>query len=172
MRNAWLLVLVGVGCGGEGKCLDATCMNPRIDGSVVLVDAPSFDMPNFVCADDSALEPNNSIGQAFVTPVDTQAQMVNLAGLALCPAGDKDHYRVTLSAANKSLEVIAMPTNGPNIQLSILNAGGTSIANGVMTGVGLRACTPNLPVGTYFASVTSASENNYSLSIKVLNTCN
>jgi len=172
MRKAWLLVLFGVGCGGEGKCLDATCVKPGTDGPIVLIDGSMFDMPNFVCANDSALEPNNTVQQAFVTTVDTQSEILNLAGLALCPANDKDHYRIMMSTSNRALEVIATPTNGPNIQLSILNAGGTSLANGTMVGGTLRACVPNVPVGQYFAFVTSASENNYSLSIESQPTCN
>ena len=58
--------------------------------------------------------------------------------------------------------------------MSILNAGGTSIGNGTAKGEKeLRACVPNMPAGTYYASVfaTGSTKNNYRMSIKLLANC-
>ena len=162
MRIAWLLLLAA--CPGEGKRPDGGTGH---DGTVVLVDA-GFDAST-ACADDSAFEPNDTVASAFSTSVDTQS-MVTLAGLAICPATDKDHYRITLSA-QKAIEVIVAWDSGSDLNLSLLNAGATSLANGT-TGVNqTRVCVPNLPAGTYFAAVFATTRNNYRLTIKALASC-
>jgi len=139
-------------------------------GGDAMFDA-AIDSGPFTCANDSAFEPNDSIATAFATPVDTNP-MISLAGLAICPVTDKDHYRVTLSGT-KALEVIASWTGGTAVTLSILNAGGTSLGNGTAMGTNAtRACLPNLPIGTYYALVAANAQNNYSLSIKALASCN
>ena len=131
------------------------------------------------CADDSSLEGparNDTPQTAYQTPVDSQRLDLTLAGLAVCPAGDKDNYAVTVSAANamKAIEVIVSWDSGQPLSMSILNAGGTSIGNGTANGdKSLRACLPNMPMGTYYASVfaTGSTKNNYRLSVKLLANC-
>ncbi|HEY5948766.1 MAG TPA: hypothetical protein VIV40_24920 [Kofleriaceae bacterium] len=145
-------------------CLSAGGMVP-VDGN------------NLNCADDSALEPNDSIAQAFQTPVATTKNTLTFAGLAICPAGDKDDYSVTITTANQNLEVIIEydAATGADLQGSILNSGGQAIANAspVSGMMGMRrAYTPNLPTGVYYASVFgpamgSLTTNNYKLTINV-----
>ena len=134
------------------------------------------DANNSMCADDSQLEPNDMISQAFQTPVATQKNTLTFAGLAICPMGDKDNYAVTITTANQNLEVlIEYDTAGADLQGSILNSGGTPIANASpVTGMpGKRkAYTPNLPTGVYYATVFgpnmgSLTTNNYKLTITV-----
>ena len=117
------------------------------------------------CTGDSTLEPNDTIANAFTTGVDTQLQMLNLAGLAICPATDKDTYRVTLSAT-KAISATVTPDAG-TMNISLLNAGGTAIANGVAGTV----CAPNLPVGTYFVQTSATTQLNYRLSIVAKASC-
>jgi hypothetical protein len=142
-------------------------------GGMVPVDASTMN----ACADDSALEPNDSIAQAFQTPVATTKNTLTFAGLAICPMGDKDDYSVTITTANQNLEVIIEydPAIGAELAGSILNAGGQAIANASpvtgMTGV-KRAYTPNLPTGVYYASVFGPTmgpllTNNYKMTINV-----
>jgi hypothetical protein len=140
-------------------------------GGMVPVDASSLN-----CADDSSLEPNDMIAQAFQTPVATTKNMLAFAGLAICPAGDKDNYAVTITTANQNLEVIIeYDAGGADLQGSILNAGGTPIANAspVTNMAGQRrAYTPNLPTGVYYASVFgptmgTLTTNNYKMTINV-----
>jgi hypothetical protein len=135
-----------------------------------------IDASNLNCADDSSLEPNDMIAQAFQTPVATTKNTLTFAGLAICPAGDKDNYSVTITQANQNLEVlIEYDAAGADLQGSILNSGGNPIANASpvtgMAGV-RRAYTPNLPTGVYYAAVfgpaTGAlTTNNYKMTITV-----
>lgn len=132
------------------------------------------DASNLNCADDSSLEPNDSIQTAFVTPVATTKNTLTFAGLAICPAGDKDNYSITITTANQNLEVIIeYDAAGADLQGSILNAGGTPIANASPTTPGVRrAYTPNLPTGVYYAAVFGPmmgglTTNNYKLTINV-----
>ncbi|HEY5925989.1 MAG TPA: hypothetical protein VIV11_30090 [Kofleriaceae bacterium] len=130
---------------------------------------------NLNCADDSSLEPNDMISQAFQTPVATQKNTLTFAGLAICPAGDADNYAVTITAANQNLEVlIEFDPAGADLAGSILNSGGTPIANASPTAAGMkRAYTPNLPTGVYYAKVsgpmmgTGVTTNNYKMTINV-----
>lgn len=129
--------------------------------------------PGFPCADDSAVEGgarNDTVQNAYQTPVDTQRMDLTLAGLAICPEGDKDNYAVTISpGANKGIDITVSWDSGQPISLSLLNAGGASLVNGTAAGDKmLRACAKNLPPGTYYASVfaTGMTKNNYRLALK------
>lgn len=156
---------VGAGSGAAEYCV-------ATGGGTVPVDGNSLN-----CADDSSLEPNDSIAQAFQTPVATQKNNLTFAGLSICPAGDKDDYSITITAANQNLEVLIEydPAAGADLQGSLLNSGGQPIANASpVTGmVGVRrAYAPNLPTGVFYASVFGPSmgalqTNNYKLTINV-----
>jgi hypothetical protein len=136
------------------------------------------DSNNLNCDDDSPLEPNDSIAQAFQTPVATQKNTLTLAQLSICPAGDKDDYSITLTAAMQNIEVIIEYNlvTGADLSGQILNSGGQPIANASpvsgMMGV-KRAYVPNLPnTGVYYASVYGPSmgalqTNNYKMTINV-----
>ncbi|HEU0031849.1 MAG TPA: hypothetical protein VFQ53_14535 [Kofleriaceae bacterium] len=139
--------------------------------------APDGGTSGFQCADDSALERqtrNDTIQTAFPTAVANEMQMLSLAGLAICPEGDKDNYAINITTANSNLEVVTSWESGMPVNISILNAGGTSIGNGTAMGnTAMRICIPNLPVGTYYASAFAATtvKNNYKLSIKLVPSC-
>ncbi|MDQ3364974.1 MAG: hypothetical protein M3680_06060 [Myxococcota bacterium] len=138
---------------------------------------PDSGTTGFQCSDDGPLEGgtrNDTPQTAYMTPVDSQRQDLSLAGLAICPEMDKDFYAVTLSSPNKGIEVIVSWDSGQPISMSITNASGTSLVNGVAMGdKALRACAPNLPTGTYFGSVfaSGSTKNNYRLAIKVVANC-
>lgn len=128
----------------------------------------------FKCNDDSNLGQNDTIQGAFQTPVDSPKVDFNLMGLAICPSGDKDNYAINLSMANKGLRVTTTWDGGMPVNASILNAGGTSIANGAPKGNNsMTACAPNLPLGTYYASAFAAAnvQNNYNVTITVVADC-
>jgi hypothetical protein len=133
-----------------------------------------IDGRNANCADDTALEPNETIQMAYQTPVATQKMTVSFAGLAICPPGDKDTYSITITTANQNLEMlIEYDDGGAELQGSLLNSGGVPIANAAaVSGVNRqkRAYTPNLPVGTYYAQVYGPNSgtlttNNYKLTV-------
>ena len=127
------------------------------------------------CADDSQLEPNDTIQMAFQTPVATQKNTLTFAGLAICPAGDKDTYSITITQMGQNLEMIFdYDEGGADLQGSLLNAGGVPIANASATTTmrQKRAYVPNMPAGTAYAQVYgpnsgSSTTNNYKLTINV-----
>jgi hypothetical protein len=164
-------------CGdAEPRCPDGYTCQPQ--GSMEVCLAPGGMLPdgggNGNCADDSTLEPNDSIQMAFQTPVATQKNNLMFAGLAICPAGDKDNYAITITMANQNLEmIIEYGTSGADLQGAILNMNGSPIANATPMSSGVRrAYTPNLPVGTYYAQVYGPNSgtvqtNNYKLTVNV-----
>jgi hypothetical protein len=163
-------------CGdAEPRCPDGYTCQPQ--GSTEVCLAPGGSLPDAGkgnCADDSTLEPNDSIQMAFQTPVATQKNNLMFAGLAICPAGDKDNYSITITMANQNLEmIIEYDASGADLQGAILNSNGAPIANATPMSSGVRrAYTPNLPVGTYYAQVYGPSSgtvqtNNYKLTVNV-----
>lgn len=137
----------------------------------------------FPCANDSTFEGgarNDTKETAYQSPVDSQRLDLTLAGLAICPEGDKDHYAVTVSSKtftdkNNNLEVVASWDSGAALSMSILNTVGTSIGAATSNGEkSIRACLPNMPVGTYYVAVFGAdsTKNNYRLAVKLKANCN
>ena len=127
------------------------------------------------CQDDSSLEPNNSISQAWQTPVDTRKSFP-LTMLAICPAGDKDTYAMSITVQGENIEVlIDYDTAGAPLSGAILNTSGNAVANAMpITGSDghMRAYLANAPVGTYYASVFgpvsgAQTTNNYNLTINI-----
>ena len=165
-------------CGDvDPKCPDGyACMDDGTGRQICkstsgnVVDAPTS---GFQCADDSLLEgagKNDTIQTAYSTPVASSKQDITFAGLAICPEGDKDTYKIDIVVANSNLEVITSWDSGMPVSDSILNGGGTSINNGTSNGpMSLRAFAANLPVGTYYAQAyaSATTKNNYKISIKV-----
>jgi hypothetical protein len=170
-------------CGsGSPQCPDGyTCMSGSA-GSVCVSDdgnnpgGGTDGGGNGNCADDSNLEPNDSLATAYVTPVDMGAggfNTFNLAGLAICPAGDVDNYAFTISVDQENAVItMTYDTSGSPLQMSIKTGtgSGTAIINGAavsgMPGV-VKASPSNLPTGTYYVDVFSSGTNNYSLDIDV-----
>lgn len=171
-------------CGmTEPRCPDGyTCManTAGSGGGPEYCLAPNGGVPidgnHSNCADDSQLEPNDTTTTAFQTPVATQKNTLTFAGLAICPSGDKDTYAITITTMGQNLEVlIEYEDGGATLQGSTLNSGGISIANASpvsgMPGQ-LRAYTPNMPTGVFYAQVYGPASgalttNNYKLTVNV-----
>lgn len=160
----------------EPRCPDGyACQTMGADEVCVTTTGPIVDAPvsGFQCADDSLLEgssKNDTIQNAYATPVAQQRNDISFAGVAICPEGDKDNYLIVTTVANSNIEVITSWDSGMPVSVSILNAGGTSIANGTaMDAMSLRAYAANVPVGSYYANAYAAAnaKNNYRISIKV-----
>lgn len=98
-----------------------------------------------------------------------QQSSATFQGLSVCPAGDVDLFKVQVTATGSSLEVSVFQSSASPLKLEILNAGGTAIVNGMMISAGtVRATALNLPVGDYYARVTSTAmngQNNYELKV-------
>lgn len=161
----------------EPRCPDGyTCENDgvqdvcvRPDSSAGEVDAAS----TFQCANDSSIEPNNEPNTAFVTPVPSMPSY-SLIGLALCPSGDRDHYKFDINTTGLNFEAqVVGVASRPSPVLNILSANGTVIESGDPVAGSpqvVRVEIPNrLAVGSYIVQVQSGDggENNYDLSIKV-----
>lgn len=160
-------------CGmSEPFCPDGYTCNTGgvcIAGSDIRPDASTA----FVCADDGSLEPNDLPNRAFVTPIPSGGPKYSLLGLAVCPAGDVDHFQfgVTANGTNIDASVVSVAGRAP-LQLNLLTTTGAVIATGASD-----AATPQLvqlrvdnrlAVGTYLLQIKSPdmTENNYDLSIK------
>ena len=162
--------------GTEPRCPENyTCQTVGTSEVCVSNEGPGPDgmVSGFQCADDSLLEgtsKNDTIQNAYATPVAQQRNDISFAGVAICPEGDKDNYLIVTTVANSNIEVITSWDSGMPVSVSILTAGGTSINNGTANGENmLRAYAANVPVGSYYANAYAAAnaKNNYRISIKV-----
>jgi len=135
---------------------------------------PDRDGAPLVCNDDSDIEPNDTIGQAFLTPIPSFRTCTNMVGLAVCPTTDKDLYsfRVETNGKNMRATIESEIAEG-QLELKVLNGSGATIANGAaISGTQIQVTVPNMAVGTYYVQVgaptDSGIENNYTIEI---NTC-
>ena len=160
----------------EPKCPDGyACMADTTGRQVCystsgnIVDAP---VSGFQCADDSILEgigKNDTIATAYATPVASSKPDITFAGLAICPEGDKDTYKMDLSRIS-DIEVITTWDAGMPVSVSILGMAGATLVNGTSNGPSsLKAFAANQPAGTYYAQAyaSATTKNNYKISLKV-----
>ena len=151
-----------MGTGTDGVCT-------KMGGSGIPVDGTPSN-----CANDSSLEPNDSITMAWQTPVDTR-KTFPLSMLAICPDGDKDTYSMTISTEGENVEVlIDYDTTGAALQGGILLSNGNTAAAAMpISGSAghIRAYLANASAGTYYAQVYGPAQgpgtNNYNLTINV-----
>lgn len=108
----------------------------------------------FQCADDSAFEGatnNNMVSTASPTSVASQFPSTTITGLAMCPSGDKDTYRIEI------------PTTASLY---------TDRERHADCGQQGQRDRPNLPSASspYFVQLhgQSAGENNYQLALEVI----
>lgn len=137
--------------------------------SGVVVDAA---VNGFQCADDSILEgqtKNDTIATAYATPVASSKAEITFAGLAICPEGDKDTYKIDVLVTS-DVEVITSWDSGMPVSVAILGPGGAVIASGMSAGAtSIKAFGANLAMNTYYAqaSASATSKQNYKISLKV-----
>lgn len=131
------------------------------------------DSSPFMCADDSAIEPNDTLATAFQTPVMEDLPMVSYASLAICPDTDIDLFRISIDQPNQTLRVEMSYDSGQGmLRLEILNSTGIVIREGTAVEGDpdlVRAEVPNIALGLFYGQVRSSGagiENNYSLSIQ------
>lgn len=117
------------------------------------------------CADDSNLEPNNTVAQAYDTgaklPLINSMRTLTLAGLSLCPSGDKDTYKVHPNASAQTLEAdLEFDPNQAVLQVNIISEStGQPIVSGTANGEGKnKVALANVPTGagaTYVQVIVS-----------------
>jgi hypothetical protein len=167
-------------CNVTLACVGGICVAEPIDARVQR-DTPPTDAPvdaAFACADDSAFEPNNTISTAYQTPVAINRKNVSYASLAICPATDKDFYRVDLTATQNIEAIVTYqdptkPGAGP-LTMSIDNSSSVHLVDAtpvVAMPNTIRAYAANLPMSSspYYIEIESNGlvENNYQLDINV-----
>lgn len=153
------------------------CQDDITTGERVCVGNGGMLSTDFDCADDSALEPNNMLDVALDTGLDGM-KMYEQDGLAICPAGDKDLFAVTIATAPANIELTAtFQANGAELVGAILNAGGIPIATTApITGepLRIRAIARNVPAGQYYVQIAAGvggalTLNNYDTQITITN---
>ena len=163
-------------CGNvDPKCPDGyTCQQVGMDMRCVSDDGPGPDGGNndgFVCADDGfETAGGGTNNDTTATPFVLTMPTIAIGPVSLCPAGDKDTYRLEIANANSNLAATTTWESGLAVNVALLNGGGTVIATGTPNGTNTnKAYAANLPVGTYFVQVSAATgvKNNYRLSVMV-----
>jgi hypothetical protein len=158
----------GMDSQNRPTCVNGTGGGPTVDGQT----------SGFQCADDSDIEGpsrNDDVGHAWQTPINQSGKLTfPLAGLAICPAGDKDTYAVNITQEGQNLTaLVEYQADGTALTVSILNSGGTPIASGSPAGTDMvMATVNNLPTGSspYYVQVagsTATGENNYKVTFTV-----
>ena len=161
-------------CGPtEPRCpMDYSCQHDAQNNSDICVASGSVD-GNFSCADDSAIEPNDTISHATMTTVDS-ANSYEKDGLAICPPGDKDLFSLVVTSTASVQVLVAFDPSAAPLTAIILNAGGIPIAysatDPAMPGTADASAAGMLP-SMYYVQVSGPAtppyENNYKLTITV-----
>jgi hypothetical protein len=160
----------GPRCPEGYTCMEGDPADPNTHVCVNGDEIPDGGPSGFQCLEDTFGE-NDTIQGAFQTPVAAQNQMF-AALTSLCPEADKDNYAINITST-ATIRVASSWESGMPVNVSILNAGGTSIGNGSPKGSNENCvCLKDLPMGTYYASVFAGAsvKNNYRVEIKVIST--
>jgi hypothetical protein len=120
------------------------------------------------CADDHAMEPNDTIETAYVTPLEDSLIHISYSGLSICPGTDVDTYQVDVAAEGHSIDVVLTYEPGFPLTDALFDLNSAKVADGAPGGdnvVRLHYAATNS--GAYYIQVTSPTghENNYRLDI-------
>ncbi|HEX4423076.1 MAG TPA: hypothetical protein VH165_34400 [Kofleriaceae bacterium] len=124
----------------------------------------------FACADDSAFEGAGNSTLQTATALTFPLPEMALAQLAICPAGDKDTFSLSLSGAQRNIDANTQWDTGQPINLELFDATGASLATGLASGDrSIQLTKFDLAAGTYYLQTSAAAgvENNYGLAITV-----
>jgi hypothetical protein len=120
-------------------------------------------------------EPNDTRQMATQTGVsDSTMPSTTVAPLSICVTSDRDFFQLNITNVSGSVDVTAFSQKAPGVDFSIQNAGGSVLANGMVSGSDptlVHACASDLPSGTYFIEAQGAVVNSYSLDINLVPTC-
>jgi hypothetical protein len=199
--GSWSVIVLATACGGGNKqgeigghcypngtcnvtlaCAGGICIAAPIDAAVprdAPHDAPgdaAVDAP-YACNVEGAVTGNQSITTAYQTPVAIQRKNVTYATLAICPATEKDYFRVDLTGTQniEALVTYDDPAHGGvALQMAIVNGADVALVNAtpvMAMPFTIRAFAANLPMASspFYVQVHSngVGEDNYSLTINV-----
>jgi hypothetical protein len=169
-------------CGsGDPKCPDGyDCVPAGSSSTMVCLQANGTlpDAGSSQCADDSSLEPNNTYQTAHMFQ-SLPTGGLKLAGLAICPAGDKDTFGITPMVAGQTLQAaITFDANQAILNVNILNSTGTIIVPSQANGDGMAKATLVGPqtggAATYIQVIVAPTETtlmtngNYKLDLSLM----
>jgi hypothetical protein len=154
---------VPLGSGGQMECLKA-------GGS-----APDGGSNSGQCADDSNLEPNNDVAHAYIIS-SLPVGGLKLAGLAICPAGDKDTYTLMASQGQTLEADIDFDPNQATLTVNLISSGGTTTVPGQPNGSGkAKAALVGTQSGAQYVQVlvaptagTLTTNGNYKLTLTLM----
>jgi hypothetical protein len=118
-----------------------------------------------ICNNDSALEPNDATTMAYPIPPRTIGTAFKFTQVAICPASDKDLYKIVVDANATNVTVVVDFDRGPALAVSILNSSGVSVISGTVADRQNVTMFANAPAGEYFVQVTGTGNNNYDIAI-------
>jgi hypothetical protein len=162
----------GYACMGMDSMNRPVCMSsdgsgtPPVDGHV----------SGFDCADDSQTEGanrNDDISHAWQTPINMGFMTFPLAGLAICPSGDKDTYAVNVTTDGQNISaVVEYQADGAALAVTLLSSSGTAVASSTPNGANMvKATLNNAAAGSspYYFQVAAPmmGENNYKVTFTV-----
>jgi len=139
--------------------------------SLVTVDGGGGDGGAFDCADDSEIEPNDTVELATNTFIPSMHDEYRLVGLSICPDTDNDYFMFQIDVAGKNLRAdLNYQSSRGQLFMSVLNSMGTVVREAeAVPGMPdvLRADVANMPQGMYYVQVRAAVgfQNNYTIDI-------
>jgi hypothetical protein len=163
------------GSNGRALCQSGSSTTPIVDAPPPTTDGGGM----FVCANDSSTEPNET--PLTATPLVLAQNPFTLTQLAICPATDKDNYKVHLASAGTLDVKMTYDSGGAVLTLGIVSTQGAPIVS-CPSSVAPTTCTisgntveakyTGAMTGDYViqvlgpgASGTNGGENNYQLVI-------
>jgi hypothetical protein len=152
----------------EPRCpIDYTCKDDDNTGEEICVGSDSA-TSSVDCDDDSAIEPNDVLGDATDSSLDAMSSYQR-GGLAICPPSDRDTFSITLTQATR-IEVEVAYEQGAPLAAAILNEGGVAIGTTTVDEAAriVRATAQTLRPGGYYAQVAAPGgrANNYVITIR------
>ena len=138
-----------------------SCIEDPNSGDQVCVDDESLSGTGS-CADDSAIEPNETLAMATAASASFQRD-----GLAICPPTDKDTFAIAVTGPTR-IELSVTFEHGATLRAAILNEGGVPIATGTLDeGARTLDAFADVVPGMYYAQVSSPSgrANNYAITL-------
>jgi hypothetical protein len=142
--------------------------NVCVKGSGGAPDAGS-DGSSLTCNDDSDIEPNDMVSNAFVTPIPDFDTCVALRQLAICPDTDKDLFRFRVDDTGKNMRTtVTTDVSAGQLTLRVLNGSGNAIGSGLpINSTEIEIVINNLSTGNYYVEVGAPAgvQNNYLLDI-------
>lgn len=159
-------------CGDtDPKCPHGYNCQADQEGTMVCVQNGLEAIPDALpvnCADDKAMEPNDTLESAYATPIEVPLIHIDYSGLSICPGTDIDSYMIDVTGMGHSIDVKLTYEPGFPLAAALFDLSKTKVADA--TEGGENALTLHFAAtnsGSYYLQVSSPTshENNYKLSI-------